>query len=147
MKRIYLDCCCYNRPFDDQRQDRIHIESEAVLAVIKEVEESGSVLLGSTVLRFEISRLTDEEKKEKVLDLYSVAKEEIVYNKIVRDRADELLKRTDIKAMDALHVASAEYGNADIMLTTDDKLIAACSRGSLKVPVMNPVLYLLGGAE
>ena len=36
--RIYLDNCCYNRPFDDQTQDRIHIESEAVLAILKACE-------------------------------------------------------------------------------------------------------------
>jgi hypothetical protein len=29
--RIYLDACCLNRPFDDQTQERIRLESEAVL--------------------------------------------------------------------------------------------------------------------
>lgn len=24
---VYLDNCCYNRPFDDQTQERIHLES------------------------------------------------------------------------------------------------------------------------
>ena len=28
---IYLDVCCLNRPFDDQTQERIRLESEAVL--------------------------------------------------------------------------------------------------------------------
>jgi hypothetical protein len=28
MKRISLDVCCLNRPFDDQSIDRIHLESE-----------------------------------------------------------------------------------------------------------------------
>ena len=32
MKRIYLDVCCLNRPFDDQSIDRIHLESEAIAA-------------------------------------------------------------------------------------------------------------------
>jgi hypothetical protein len=31
--RIYLDVSCLNRPFDDQRQVRIRLESEAILAV------------------------------------------------------------------------------------------------------------------
>ena len=26
---VYLDNCCYNRPFDDQTQERVHLESEA----------------------------------------------------------------------------------------------------------------------
>lgn len=28
--RLYLDVCCLQRPFDDQRQVRIHLEAEAV---------------------------------------------------------------------------------------------------------------------
>lgn len=28
--RIYLDVCCLQRPFDDQRQTRIRLEAEAV---------------------------------------------------------------------------------------------------------------------
>jgi hypothetical protein len=33
--RIYLDVCCINRPFDDQTEERIRMESEAVLAILK----------------------------------------------------------------------------------------------------------------
>ena len=28
-KRIYLDVCCLNRPFDDQSQDRVRLDAEA----------------------------------------------------------------------------------------------------------------------
>jgi hypothetical protein len=31
--RIYLDNCCFNRPYDDQSQIRIRIESEAKLFI------------------------------------------------------------------------------------------------------------------
>ena len=30
--RVYLDNCCYNRPYDDQSQVRISLESQAKLA-------------------------------------------------------------------------------------------------------------------
>lgn len=29
--RVYLDNCCYNRPYDDQTQLRISLESQAKL--------------------------------------------------------------------------------------------------------------------
>ena len=32
--RIYLDVCCLNRPFDDQAQERVRLESEAVKSVL-----------------------------------------------------------------------------------------------------------------
>ncbi len=31
---IYLDNCCFNRPFDDQTSLRIHLESEAIKAIL-----------------------------------------------------------------------------------------------------------------
>ena len=32
--RIYLDMCCLKRPFDDQSQPRIRLETEAVLSLL-----------------------------------------------------------------------------------------------------------------
>ena len=31
--RVYLDNCCYNRPFDDQSQVRVRVETISKLAV------------------------------------------------------------------------------------------------------------------
>jgi len=30
--RVYLDICCLKRPFDDQSQERVRLESEASFA-------------------------------------------------------------------------------------------------------------------
>jgi len=40
---VYLDVCCLNRPFDDQTQDRIHLESEAVLLILKHIENEETI--------------------------------------------------------------------------------------------------------
>ncbi len=32
--KIYLDVCCFNRPFDDQTQEKIHLEAEAVFIIL-----------------------------------------------------------------------------------------------------------------
>ena len=49
--------------------------------------------------------------------------------------------------MDSLHIATAEAGKVDAMLTTDDKLIKACARLNLGVKVLNLVTFLLETAE
>ena len=67
---VYLDNCCYNRPFDDQTQERIHLESEAILAVLKMGQMKRIVIAGSDILELEITRMSDENKKRKVQDLY-----------------------------------------------------------------------------
>ena len=37
--RIYLDMCCYNRPYDDQAQTRIALESQAKLHIQSMIKE------------------------------------------------------------------------------------------------------------
>ena len=39
MTRIYLDVCCLNRPFDDQSQPRIRLESETILIILAQCEQ------------------------------------------------------------------------------------------------------------
>ena len=53
--RIYLDVCCLQRPFDDQTQPRIRVESEAVLAVLAEVEAGSATLLTSDALEYDLN--------------------------------------------------------------------------------------------
>jgi hypothetical protein len=50
--RIYLDMCCLKRPFDDQSQPRIRLETETVLALL--AAESATVdYIRSAALRLE----------------------------------------------------------------------------------------------
>ena len=35
---LYLDICCLKRPFDDQAQPRVRLETEAVLGLLAEEE-------------------------------------------------------------------------------------------------------------
>jgi len=40
--RVYLDNCCYNRPFDDQSQLKVRLETEAKLFV-QQLMRTGAV--------------------------------------------------------------------------------------------------------
>lgn len=82
---IYLDNCCYNRPFDDQTQERIHLESEVVLTVLKMGQMKQVVITGSDILELEMNRMKDENKKRKVLDLYRVAGMHIPYTERIKN--------------------------------------------------------------
>ena len=140
--RIYLDTCCYNRPYDDQSQDRIHDESEAVLSILHRSVSNGDTILGSNVLAWEIGRIADAYRHFKVFALYQAATECIDYNASIKKRAEELQSQVSIRALDSLHLASAEQGKADVFLTTDDKLIRVCRKLPLSIKVLNPISYL-----
>lgn len=138
---VYLDNCCYNRPFDDQTQERIHLESEAILAVLKMGQMKRIVIAGSDILELEITRMSDENKKRKVLDLYKVADIHISYTSQIRKRAEEIASISKIRTFDSLHIAAAEEANADVLLTTDDKFEKMAEKLDLRTRVVNPLRF------
>jgi len=139
--RIYLDNCCYNRPFDDQTQERIHLESEAILTVLKRGQTKEYEIVGSNILELEIERMHDERKKTKVRALYEVAGIKILYTEKIKKRSLEIMSQSKIRVFDSLHIAAAEEANADVMLTTDDKLEKMAAKLNLKVRVINPLKF------
>jgi hypothetical protein len=56
--KIYLDTCCLNRPFDDQRQPRIRLEAEAVTLILEKFRQREWNWVGSEVLIYEIEQTT-----------------------------------------------------------------------------------------
>ncbi len=95
----------------------------------------------------EIDKYSNEDTREKFRALYSLANPDISFTDEIKTRAEELRAKSSIRLMDSLHVATAEAGKVDAMLTTDDKLIKFCARLNLNVKVMNPVTFLLEMAE
>ena len=139
--KIYLDVCCLNRPFDDQSQERIRLESEAVLAILG--RSKTVTLLSSEIVDIEISKIPDEDRKQKVILLSSISRMNIVVDGEIMSRAKEL-NEMGFKSFDALHIACAERGRADVLLTTDDHLLkkAISYQKSIKVRLQNPLSWL-----
>ncbi len=140
--RIYLDVCCLNRPFDDQRQERVRLEAEAVLTILRRVESGVWELTGSEMVDFEISRLNDLERRQRVHALAGLAAIKLPVNALAQVRAQEWVGQ-GLKPVDALHLACAEGAGVDAFLTTDDRLLRAIRRSNLaRVQANNPLPWL-----
>ena len=142
--KIYLDVCCLNRPFDDQTQDRIHLEAEAILSILNHSQTTGWSVIGSDAIDYEISKMSDNDKRLMVQILSTRHDAHVKVDVGVERRAVEL-KRAGLKSLDALHVACAEKGKADILLTTDDNLLSKALKNqrTLKVKVENPLRWVM----
>lgn len=142
--KIYLDACCLNRPFDDQRQIRIHLEAEAVISILTEAASGRWELVGSQALHYEIAQIPDPERRRRVLMILSDinAVHKIGVKEINRARE---LENLGFAGLDSLHLACAELSLADIFLTTDDKLTIKAGKLSnvLKLAVDNPLKWLI----
>jgi predicted nucleic acid-binding protein len=143
MTRIYLDNCVLSRPFDDQGQERIRLETEAIILLLARLERKEWTWLGSQALELEIEKTPDEEHQSRlrrVIDFVSLMLE--IGDKEL-ERALELQK-LGFAGFDALHLACAEIGKADVFLTTDDRLLKLAKRlaKKLHVKVVNPLDWM-----
>ena len=120
--RIYLDCCCLQRPLDDQTQPRIRVETEAVLAILTAAHSGDLTLLSSEALEYELSRIPDNARRNEALSLLSLTAERLAMTDEMEKMAD-LLETRGIGAMDAVHLAMASCAHADYFVTCDDKLV------------------------
>jgi len=140
-----MDLCCLNRPFDDQAQDRVRLESEAILYILSCCESGDWELVGSDVLEIEMARTRDLDKLAKIRDLYSLANHRLTVNDDVVRRFDILQRQgIGLKEFDCLHLALAETYHCNVLLTTDDNFIAAAQGTAPDMPVTEPISWLLG---
>ncbi|MCL2360498.1 MAG: hypothetical protein FWC73_01635 [Defluviitaleaceae bacterium] len=65
--KIYLDMCCFNRPYDDQTQQRIQFEAVAKLMVQSFIVDRQIDFVWSYVLDFENSKNPFAEKRNTIL--------------------------------------------------------------------------------
>ena len=120
--RLYLDTCVYNRPFDDQSQPRIWLETLAFSVIMQMIEDKSVVLTASSVVSYENSVNPDEVARNWVARCTALADENQHLDVRIRERAEEL-EQEGFKALDALHVACAEAAGCDTFVTCDDRLI------------------------
>jgi len=141
--RIYLDNCCLGRLFDDDTQDRIRLEAEAIILIIDRVRDGEIELAGSRVLLEENSCDRDDRRRRRTGKLLSLVGIHVDLNSGDEQRA-EYLQKLGLGMADSFHVVAAEKGRCDALLTTDDGLIRKAARHnkSLRVRVVNPLDWL-----
>ena len=137
--KIYLDTSVYNRPFDDQTQPRIWLETLALALVLQLVEAGEAVLVNSTVLEFENSKNPVSLRQDWMSRCLEQATDYQRVDESIRERA-ETLEKHGLKAIDSLHVACAESAGADYFLTCDDRLLK--KQKHITVSSMNPLDFV-----
>jgi len=121
--KLYLDTCCLNRPFDDQSQARVSLESQAILSILAKCEAGVFTLVTSEVVKYENDLNPFPQKKAFVESVISSAALFVAVSDRCETRALELESR-GFKSFDALHIAVAESAAADYFCSCDDRLLS-----------------------
>ena len=138
--KLYLDMCCYNRPYDDQQQTRIHLESLAKLYIQQSLVDRTFNFVWSFILEFENSKNPYPLRRE------TIRKFSYRCNQYVDEsNADDIIKiakpimESGVKEKDALHLACAIFASCNYFLTTDDRLL---KHKTEQIKVMTPVQFV-----
>ena len=139
---VYLDMCCLKRPFDDQRQERIRIETEIVLGVVSAFEAGHIVLLRSPAHDLENGQNPLAWRADRVQMLLAQSSRHTSDARLVEARVRELMA-LGFRNFDALHLAYAEGASAEWFVTCDDVLLRGAKRNSpkLRVPVVSIIEF------
>lgn len=120
--KVYLDLCVYNRPFDDQTQPRIMMESLGVVTIMALISGKQIHSIHSFVLDYENRKNPKPENRSFIENLLAESSGFVYLNESITRRAFEL-ERNGIMGMDAFHVACAEEARADYFVSCDDVLV------------------------
>jgi predicted nucleic acid-binding protein len=137
--RIYLDTSVYNRPFDDQTQVRIALETQALRAILQLIESGAATLIDSAALRYENGRNPNVSRRTWVERCLELAQFYQPMTDGVAERALELEAR-GMGALDATHAACAEAADCAYLLACDDRFLRRYQR---ELSALNPVDFVL----
>ena len=141
MTKIYLDMNIYNRPFDDQVQVRIRLETIAIFSVLQRIKEGEFSLLWSFMIDYENSLNPYNDVRQEIEMASALANETVVPDDFIIAKAREF-ETIGIRPRDAIHLACALKGEAEYFLTCDNKLIKKSSELGINLKIMNPLKFI-----
>ena len=137
---IYLDNCCFNRPYDDQTHTNIYLETQAKLYIQESILTGKYQLAWSYILQFENDQNPYINHKHEIGKWKQVASCLIAPSTEVIDLAKEF-QLLGLKAKDALHCASAASVKADAFISTDKQLVKIGQKFT-KLNIISPLSFL-----
>ena len=103
----------------------------------------------SFILEYENSRNPFMDKKLHIKSISTLCKDNIIPNEQIKDIAKQIVKKSNTKDKDSLHLASAIYGECDYFITCDDNFIKTIKRNRMclqdtigDIKLYNPIDFL-----
>lgn len=139
--KIYLDNCCYNRPFDDLSQFRVKNEATAKTYIQSLIRFDSLTLYSSYMLYFEISENPFESVRKHITNF--VDEHSSVY--INEEYEDEIIPLSNeimeagVKRKDSIHLACSMVAECDYFITTDKRLL---NYKTDRIKIVDPIKFI-----
>ncbi|MDR1727519.1 MAG: PIN domain protein [Acidobacteriota bacterium] len=133
---LYLDNCCFNRPYDDQGQLSVRLETEAVLAIRDAVQRGAADIVWSYMLETENDDNPFIQRREAIGKWRTFAKVHVDGETEGIANALAKFESNGVKPKDAVHIACALAAQANYFITTDRKLLR---RNVKEIQIISPI--------
>ncbi len=139
--RVYLDNCCFNRPYDDQSYMSISLETQAKLHIQDLIRQNKLEMATSYMLVYENGQNPYEMRRNAIMEF--MEKNTTVYVSdakadAVSEQAREVM-RMGVKYKDACHVICAIMSGCEYFLTTDRRLLKYHTD---RMEILNPLDFI-----
>lgn len=136
--KIYLDNGCFNRPYDDQGQLSVFLETQAKLQVQESIRNEEITLVWSDMLDYENSANPDEVIRNEIAGWRDLASDIIMQTEEIRKTAKNL-NSLGFGRKDSLHISCAIAGDSDYFVTVD--------KGILRIKELVDKVSIIGTIE
>ena len=136
--KVYLDNCCFNRPYDNQNNLLVFLETEAKLFIQELIHSKKLTLVWSFVLDYENEANPFDERKFSISAWKNLSTVDCNLCNEIANIAGYLLN-IGLRQKDASHIACAIYAGADYFITTDKKILNKNVQG---INLINPIDFV-----
>ena len=138
--KIYLDNCCYGRPFDNQNDTIIYEETQAKMFIQTLITLNVVELVYSSISVKEINDYPFEENRKLILAFIEKNAKYYVHtdNEVAIILTEEVMQ-AGIKLKDASHTACAILAKCDYLISTDKRLLKYEDN---RIKIINPIDFL-----
>lgn len=130
----------FNRPFDNQDNIRVRLETESKLHIQELIKNGELDLAWSYILAYENSQNPFFERRFAIEKWQKLATVLIGENQEIKTYA-KILMEQNIKIKDALHIACAVNAQAEYFLSTDNKLLNKMQANN-DIIALNPIDFI-----
>jgi predicted nucleic acid-binding protein len=136
--KVYLDNCCFNRPYDDQKQLKIRIETLAKLFIQTLIFEGKIELAWSYILEYENSFNKNQQKMNSILKWKKLSSSNTAITPEIIALSEQIMK-TGVHLQDSLHIAAAIESKADYFISVDKRVL---KYKDSRIIICNPIDFV-----
>ena len=136
--KIYLDHCTFNRPFDDQKNIKVQLETSAKLYIQEQIKQDKYDLVWSYMSDLENSYNPNIESKKSIQLWELIAKIKCKSSNDILLLGNKI-KEKGIRTKDSLHIACAIISKCEYFITTDTGLL---NKNIELIKLINPIDFI-----